>query len=76
MTVKGQVTIPKQVRQSLGLKPGDTVDISVARDGVAELRLDADREAYRRAIEDVRRRRPLKLGMSTDEYLALIRDEP
>ena len=27
------------------------------------------------AIEDVRRRRPVR-GMSTDEYMALIRDEP
>lgn len=40
LTRKGQVTIPKQVREALGLKDGDTV--------VFELR---DREAVIRKIE-------------------------
>lgn len=33
MTVKGQVTIPKKLREALRLSPGDDVDFAVNRDG-------------------------------------------
>jgi AbrB family looped-hinge helix DNA binding protein len=33
LTVKGQVTIPKQIRDALGLAPGNAVDFAVNRDG-------------------------------------------
>jgi AbrB family looped-hinge helix DNA binding protein len=33
ITNKGQVTIPKAVRQSLGLHPGDKLEFVVNRDG-------------------------------------------
>lgn len=32
LTRKGQVTIPKKVRQTLGIAPGDEVEFHVARD--------------------------------------------
>lgn len=38
LTSKGQVTIPKEVRQQLGLKPGDRVTFTVMPDGTAILR--------------------------------------
>lgn len=33
LTVKGQVTIPKQIRDALNLLPGTAVDFAVNRDG-------------------------------------------
>ncbi|MGH6951548.1 MAG: AbrB/MazE/SpoVT family DNA-binding domain-containing protein, partial [Vitreimonas sp.] len=33
VTVKGQVTIPKPVRDRLGVKPGDAVAFDIAEDG-------------------------------------------
>ena len=37
MTTKGQMTIPKEVRDKLGLKAGDRVDIQVQGDGTARM---------------------------------------
>jgi antitoxin PrlF len=37
MTSKGQLTVPKEVRELLGLRPGDRVDIQVQPDGTARL---------------------------------------
>ena len=38
MTTKGQLTIPKRVRDVLMLEAGDRVDITLTRDGAALLR--------------------------------------
>jgi antitoxin PrlF len=38
MTTKGQVTIPKEIRDALHLQPGDRVDFVLLRDGTALLR--------------------------------------
>ncbi|MDN5869885.1 MAG: AbrB/MazE/SpoVT family DNA-binding domain-containing protein [Nitrococcus sp.] len=38
MTVKGQVTIPKKVREALRLSPGDGVDFDVNREGQVVVR--------------------------------------
>ena len=35
LTSKGQITLPKEVREQLGLKPGDRVEIYVDHDGRA-----------------------------------------
>lgn len=37
LTVKGQVTIPKQIRDELVLTPGTAVDFAVNRDGLVVL---------------------------------------
>ena len=38
VTQKGRVTIPKRVRDRLGIKPGDKVNFELAEDGRAFLR--------------------------------------
>lgn len=42
LTVKGQVTIPKQIRDALGLMPGTPIDFAVNRDGEVVLHKAAD----------------------------------
>ena len=82
LTVKGQVTIPKDVRELLGVKPGDAVAFDT-QDGQVSLRKadvpEIDRKAavvdfrdrLKRALE---RCQPLPMDMSTDEYMAMIRE--
>lgn len=72
MTVKGQVTIPKKVREALRLAPGDSVDFAVNREGQivvhkagAKPRSRRDRFAAARGTAQVRWR--------TDELMALLR---
>ena len=81
VTVKGQVTIPKDVRDALGIRPGSEVDF-VVQDGTARLVRSHDRAGESKSERMVRRLRDaasrLKVreefaGMSTDEYMDLIR---
>ena len=76
MTVKGQVTIPKDVRMALGLRPGDLVSFE-KRDGAVLVQKGAEAAAV--SFEDRLERaralaKPLSLGMTTDTYMALIRE--
>ena len=47
VTAKGQITIPKQVRESLNLRPGDKVRFEVEDDGCARMK------AMNRSIDDI-----------------------
>lgn len=74
VTSKGQVTIPKPVREHLGIVPGSQVDFRRAADGSIVLeKADAtSREPSRFA----KARGSAGPGMSTDELMALLRGEP
>lgn len=39
LTSKGQTTIPKQIRDRLGMKPGDRMNFTLMPDGVVLLRV-------------------------------------
>ena len=71
ITTKGQVTIPKQLREHLGLKPGSNVDFELADDGRVFLKTDGPKPESRFA----RLRGSAKLDMTTDEIMALTRGE-
>lgn len=74
LTVKGQVTIPKQIRDALGLRPGMPVDFAVNREGQvviqnakAAARTQPDRFEAARGKADIKWR--------TQELMALLRDD-
>ena len=77
ITSKGQVTIPIEVREKLGMFPDTEVEITV-RGSVATVRKVAPKNQSRsRGAEAIRRLRgksTANLDMSTDEILALMRD--
>lgn len=73
LTSKGQVTIPKAVRDDLGLRPGDVV--AFERDGE---RWIVSRAAYERPEDHplIQRMSSMRehLAMSAEEWRALVRD--
>lgn len=74
VTVKGQVTIPKPIRDRLGLQPGSEVDFELTPDGRVILVKRGDQRIVSR-FERLRGR--AGTGLSTDQIMALTRgDEP
>jgi antitoxin PrlF len=72
VTAKGQVTIPKPLRDLMGIKPGSRVEFRLSDDGTVVLvRADDARPASRFA----RLRGHAGKGLSTDAILALTRGE-
>jgi AbrB family looped-hinge helix DNA binding protein len=72
VTSKGQVTIPKQVRELLGIGPGSVIDFERGDDGRIVL------------VKVGRKTRPSRLarlrghagkGLSTDQIMAMTRGE-
>jgi antitoxin PrlF len=73
VTSKGQVTIPKLVREHLGIAPGSQVEFRRAADGSIVIeKADGKREPSRIA-KVLGSAGP---GMTTDELMALLRGEP
>ncbi len=69
LTTKGQVTIPVEIRQRLGLTPGSEVDFVLDTYGVRIIRRSPSNGA---AL--VAKMQTAKTLMSTDEIMALTRD--
>jgi AbrB family looped-hinge helix DNA binding protein len=65
ITVKGQATIPKAIREHLRLKPGDRVKFFVHPDGTVVLLPKLSAAALRGIIKS-RRRRPVTIGEMTE----------
>jgi len=75
LTRKGQVTIPKPVRDRLNLKPGSAVDFELTADGRVIL-VKAGRKSAPPRSRFERIRGSATVDMTTDEIMALMRGEP
>jgi len=78
VTTKGQVTIPKQIRDHLGIGPGSEVEFVATDEGARLVAVNenlSEEEAARR-FSDVLDRMEGTLdlgGMTTDEYMDWLR---
>jgi len=78
VTSKGQVTIPKHIRDRLGIEPGSEVEFVETDAGAALVRVDSGRtrdelaETLRRRIDGMAGTLDLG-GMTTDEYMEWLR---
>jgi AbrB family looped-hinge helix DNA binding protein len=67
ITTKGQVTIPADIRDELGLLPYTEVEFEVKGNAVLMRKADEKRRRGRRIVEHLRGRGDVR--MSTDEIL-------
>ena len=74
LTSKGQVTIPKQIRDALNLAAGSSVEFAVNRDGdVVIHKVDARSNRKPDRFETARGKADVK--WRTDDLMALLRGE-
>jgi len=73
LTTKGQVTVPKKVRDFLGLGPGSKVTFDLTPAGDVVWRPLTAKASRRSAFAKLRGRATVK--MRTDEIMALTRGE-
>jgi AbrB family looped-hinge helix DNA binding protein len=71
MTSKGQVTVPKRLREALGLKPGSEVVFEYQGDGKAVIRRAGKppKSRFAKLLGSA------KGGLTSDEILAMTRGE-
>jgi antitoxin PrlF len=75
ITAKGQVTLPKNVRKAVGLKPGDRVDVHATASGGVYIEKPGTASRYRKRLETLAKRRLVR-GITTDEYMKTMRGDP
>ena len=81
VTVKGQVTLPKAVRDAAGIRPGDRVTARALPEGAVIARETAPDEtaAILARLEEIAERKPMKDGpfgaSTTDEIMKVLRGE-
>lgn len=74
ITVKGQVTIPKAVRNAAGLKPGDKVDIRATASGGVYIEKPGKQSEYRKRLDALSKRQLIK--GRTDDIMRELRGDP
>jgi antitoxin PrlF len=75
ITVKGQVTLPKKVRDAVGLKPGDKVEVRATASGGVYIEKPGALRGYGERLDALAKRRPVR-NITTDELMEASRGEP
>jgi AbrB family looped-hinge helix DNA binding protein len=74
VTVKGQVTLPKSVRDAAGIKPGDTVEVRATAAGGVIIEKPGATDDYEATLRALAKRRLIR-GITTDEIMEMSRGE-
>jgi AbrB family looped-hinge helix DNA binding protein len=74
ITVKGQVTLPKKVRDAVGLKPGDKVEVRATASGGIYIEKPGASRSYRERLETLAKERVVR-DITTDEFMEASRGE-
>ncbi len=74
LTSKGQVTIPKQIRDALCLLPGSAVNFAINADGDVVLQKAGAPTAIRISDRFEKARGKADIKWRTDDLMALLRD--
>ena len=61
ITAKGQTTIPKAIRERLGVEPGDRIDFVVQADGTVKVEPAIQGVTHLKGLLAVNRRRPVSV---------------
>lgn len=79
ITSKGQVTIPRAIRQSAGLEPGVDIEFHIENGRIWLTKTVEDPEAeqahIRKAIEALRGSATANQDLSTDEWMRMTRGD-
>ena len=82
VTVEGQVTLPKAIRDAAGIQPGDRVSVRLRPEGgiiVESEAPDADKDSYLAELHAIMREKPLRRGpldgLTTDEIMQILRGD-
>jgi AbrB family looped-hinge helix DNA binding protein len=76
VTVKGQVTIPKEVRDAVGIQPGDSVEVRATASGGVYIEKAGAKDDYKERLYAIGRLGLIKDGKSTDEFMLEMRGDP
>jgi antitoxin PrlF len=75
VTVKGQVTIPKKVREAAGIRPGDRVEVRVRPGGGVIIEKPGSSDDYKARVHALAKRQLIR-GITSDELMKLTRGDP
>ncbi|HEY8213802.1 MAG TPA: AbrB/MazE/SpoVT family DNA-binding domain-containing protein [Methylocystis sp.] len=85
VTIKGQVTLPKAVREAAGIRPGDRVSVRARSEGGVLVERSEERLPDAAALQAARNkieralatldRKGVKFEMTTDEWMCLLRGD-